>query len=127
MLERRNETGRAVRAEGSEANEVRLIGQIAGGDRLAFTQLYRAYFPRLTRFLDRMTRKPTLIEEIINDTLLVVWQKAASFNHTSKVSTWVFAIAYRKALKSSGKGKSVLFLVRRGDNTIFLAVKPSSG
>src|SRR6266571_4938972 len=100
MLERRNETGRAVRAEGSEANEVRLIGQIAGGDRLAFTQLYRAYFPRLTRFLDRMTRKPTLIEEIINDTLLVVWQKAASFNHTSKVSTWVFAIAYRKALKA---------------------------
>jgi serine protease Do len=33
--------------------------------------------------------------------------------------------AYRKALKSGGKGKSVLFLVRRGDNTIFLAVKPS--
>jgi serine protease Do len=34
--------------------------------------------------------------------------------------------AYRKALRASGKGKSVLFLVRRGDNTIFLAVKPSS-
>jgi len=33
---------------------------------------------------------------------------------------------YRKALKASGKGKSVLFLVRRGDNTIFLAVKPGS-
>jgi len=35
--------------------------------------------------------------------------------------------AYKKALQSAGKGKSVLFLVRRGDNTIFLAVKPSSG
>jgi serine protease Do len=34
--------------------------------------------------------------------------------------------AYRKALRASGKGKSVLFLVRRGDNTIFLAVKPGS-
>jgi serine protease Do len=33
---------------------------------------------------------------------------------------------YRKALKAAGKGKSVLFLVRRGDNTIFLAVKPTS-
>jgi serine protease Do len=33
--------------------------------------------------------------------------------------------AYRKALKQGGKGKSLLFLVRRGDNTIFLAVKPS--
>ncbi len=30
--------------------------------------------------------------------------------------------SYRKALKAS-KGKSVLFLVRRGDNTIFLALK----
>jgi serine protease Do len=35
--------------------------------------------------------------------------------------------AYKKALNAAGKGKSVLFLVRRGDNTIFLAVKPSSG
>ena len=34
--------------------------------------------------------------------------------------------AYRKSLKAGGKGKSVLFLVRRGDNTIFLAVKPTS-
>jgi serine protease Do len=33
---------------------------------------------------------------------------------------------YRKALKSAGKGKSVLFLVRRGENTIFLALKPAS-
>jgi serine protease Do len=32
--------------------------------------------------------------------------------------------AYRKALKAAGKGKTVLFLVRRGDNSIFLALKP---
>ncbi|HWP64625.1 MAG TPA: DegQ family serine endoprotease [Candidatus Limnocylindria bacterium] len=32
---------------------------------------------------------------------------------------------YEKAVKASGKGKSVLFLVRRGDNTIFLAIRPS--
>jgi len=34
--------------------------------------------------------------------------------------------AYRKALKAAGKGKSVLFLVRRGENTIFIALKPSN-
>jgi serine protease Do len=32
--------------------------------------------------------------------------------------------AYRKALKKMDKGKSVLLLVRRGDNTIFMALKP---
>jgi len=100
MLERRNEAARrAKRADGAETNELRLLALVEQGDKHAFAQLYRAYFPRLARFLDRMTRNPGLIEEIINDTLLVVWQKADTFNHSSRVSTWIFAIAYRKALK----------------------------
>jgi RNA polymerase sigma factor (sigma-70 family) len=80
-----------------------LIGQVAAGDRHAFEVLYRAYFHRLTRFLSRMTRSVQLIEEIVNDVMLVVWQKAGSFDGSCKVSTWVFAIAYRKACKSLGK------------------------
>lgn len=79
--------------------EADLLGRVAAGDRHAFEILYRAYFPRLTRFLHRMTRSAPLIEELVNDTMLVVWQKAASFDGSCKVSTWVFAIAYRKACK----------------------------
>jgi len=33
---------------------------------------------------------------------------------------------YLEAVEGRGKGKNVLFLVRRGDNTIFLALKPES-
>jgi RNA polymerase sigma factor (sigma-70 family) len=88
------------RPEGTESNEVRLIGLIVEEDLRAFEVLYRLYFPRLTRFLGRMTRSAHLIEEIVNDTMLVVWQKAHTFDHSSKVSTWVFAISYRKALKA---------------------------
>jgi serine protease Do len=33
--------------------------------------------------------------------------------------------SYRKALTAAGKGKSVLLLVRRGESTIFMALKPS--
>jgi RNA polymerase sigma factor (sigma-70 family) len=82
-----------------ETDEARLLARVAGGDRHAFETLYRGYFPRLTRFLGRMTRSLSLIEEVVNDTMLVVWQKAASYDGSCKVSTWVFAIAYRKALK----------------------------
>jgi serine protease Do len=32
--------------------------------------------------------------------------------------------SYRKAMEAVGRGKNILFLVRRGDNTIFLALKP---
>jgi RNA polymerase sigma factor (sigma-70 family) len=80
--------------------EACLVGRIAAGDRRAFEALYRAYFPRLGRFLQRMTRSTALIEEIVNDTLLAVWRKAATFDGSSKVSTWIFAIAYRRACKA---------------------------
>jgi RNA polymerase sigma factor (sigma-70 family) len=84
----------------AERDEVRLLGRIAAGDMRAFEELYRAYYPRLMRFLERMTRRPGLVEEVLNDTMLVVWRRAADFNGGSKVSTWIFAIAYRKALKA---------------------------
>ena len=83
-----------------EADEGELLRQIGDGDKLAFQALYRAYFPRLARFLDRMTRNVPLLEEIVNDTMLVVWQKAESFDGSCKVSTWIFGIAYRQALKA---------------------------
>ena len=92
---------RAANASGVDASDARLISQVASGDRHAFETLYRGYFPRLTRFLNGMTRSVQLIEEIINDTMLVVWQKARTFDGSCKVSTWIFAIAFRKAPKTS--------------------------
>jgi serine protease Do len=35
--------------------------------------------------------------------------------------------AYGKEMKATGEGKSVLLLVRRGENTVFLALKPPAG
>jgi RNA polymerase sigma-70 factor (ECF subfamily) len=90
----------AARSSGLDANDARLINQIADGNRHALELLYRGYFPRLTRFLNGMTRSVQLIEEIVNDTMLVVWQKAGTFDGSCKVSTWIFAIAYRKACKA---------------------------
>jgi RNA polymerase sigma factor (sigma-70 family) len=83
-----------------DSEDAQLLGKIAAGDRLAFEKLYRAYFPRLSRFAGRMSRSAQLIEEVVNDTMLVVWQKAASFDGTCKPSTWIFAVAYRKTLKA---------------------------
>jgi RNA polymerase sigma-70 factor, ECF subfamily len=80
--------------------EVELLVRIADQDRSAFEALYRNYYRRLWRFLEPLTRRPNLIDEILDDTMLVVWTKAATFNGASRVSTWIFAIAYNKALKA---------------------------
>lgn len=90
----------ATNHDGVAQAEARLIGRIAAGELPAFEALYRDYRPRLMRFLDRMTRRPSLVEELLDDTMLVVWSRAGSYNGRSKVSTWIFAIAYRKALKA---------------------------
>ena len=82
------------------ADEVDLLRRVAQGERLAFDVFYRTYYRRLHRFLEQVIRRPELIGEVLNDTMLVVWRKAGTFNQGSRVSTWVFAIAYRRALKA---------------------------
>lgn len=77
-----------------------LLTRVIGQDRDAFRELYLAYHRRLSRFLLRLTRRHELIEEIINDTLWIVWKQAASFRQESQVSTWIMGIAYRRMLKS---------------------------
>jgi RNA polymerase sigma-70 factor (ECF subfamily) len=94
---------KAAAARGANAAELLLLEKIRRGDRGAFEALYRAYHPRLTRFLLRLVRRPQLVEEALNDTLMVVWQRPDSFHGGSKLSTWIFAIAYRKAMKALGR------------------------
>ena len=80
----------------AQQDEIALVGRVASGDAQAFEALYRCFYPRLRRFLERMMRRPQLVEEILNDTMLVVWRKAGTFNRCSKVSTWILGIASRR-------------------------------
>jgi RNA polymerase sigma-70 factor (ECF subfamily) len=86
---------------GGEADDVdrALLRRVSGGDRDAFRDLYHRYHRRLASFLLRMTRGREDAEEIINDTLWIVWQRAGEFRGESRVSTWIIGIAYRRALK----------------------------
>ena len=92
-------TGSPVARAAADAHDARLIRQVARGDPHAFEVLYRSYSHRLARFLHRRMCNVQLIEEIVDDSMLVVWNKARNWDGSCKVSTWVFAIASRKALK----------------------------
>ena len=87
-------------AGGHEPGEVALVAQVARGDQAAFETLFHRYYPRLKRFLEPMARQPHLVDEIVNDTMFVVWRKAETFNLRSKVSTWIIGIALRRGLKA---------------------------
>jgi RNA polymerase sigma-70 factor, ECF subfamily len=85
---------------GQDPQELALLARIAARDARAMHELYHLYHRRLARFLMRLTSRYDLAEEIINDTFWVVWQHAADFRGASQLSTWIFGIAYRRALKT---------------------------
>lgn len=87
-------------AAGDPGDELNLLRRVAAGDAAALSALYRGYHRRLCRFLGRLTRRSDIIDEAINDSFWIVWQKAASFRGDSRVSTWIMGIAYRCALKA---------------------------
>ncbi len=85
---------------GDLQDDVRLMGRVAMEDVAAFEIIYRAYYPRLERFLRGMLRQAGVVDEVLDDTMLVAWRKAHTWDASSRLSTWLFAIAYRQALKA---------------------------
>jgi RNA polymerase sigma factor (sigma-70 family) len=77
-----------------------LLERIVQRDMAAYEIFFKAYYQRLYRFILRMTHSQDSVEELIQETMMVVWNKPEGFNHSCKISTWVFGIAYNKALKS---------------------------
>ena len=94
-----------IQENNANAAEVRLLQRIAENDSDAFEALFDSYHPRLFRFLFRLTRSHGAAEELANDVLLTLWKDAGRFRGESKVSTWIFGIAYRQALTHLRKRK----------------------
>ena len=84
----------------ADAIDRALLQRMARGDRAALATLYHDYNGRLARFLSRLTRRPDVIEEVVNDCFWVAWQHSGDFRGDARVSTWLMGIAYRCGLKA---------------------------
>ena len=66
----------------------------ADQSRESFALLFGRFAPRVKSYLLRLGAKPELAEELAQETLLVVWRKAAYFDPSrASASTWIFTIA----------------------------------
>lgn len=84
-----------VNAAVSDADELAaLVGAVSQGDRAAFATLFRALAPRVKGFLVRSGAVPAAAEDLAQETMVLVWRKAASYDRgRASVATWVFTIA----------------------------------
>ncbi len=100
-------------------------------NRAAFAALFGHFAPRLkTYFLRYATVDDTTAEELVQETMLLVWRKAALFDpERAAASTWVFSIArnlrvdawrlqQRRAAVKDGAGQPVADLAPGSDETV---------
>ena len=80
-----------------------LIARIGRGDEQAFEVFYRRYRRYLERFVYQVTRRVELVDDVVSEVMLAVWQQAARTERLALASTWVLGIANFKSLQALRK------------------------
>lgn len=82
---------------GQQAILMRAVAE--AGDRAAFAALYEHFAPRLKAYLLRLRVPEDVAEELAQESLIVAWHRAASFDPAqASVSTWLFTILRNKRI-----------------------------
>ncbi len=98
-----------------------LLGRIGQGDEDAMAAFYREHGRVVLAQVLLVAGERVLAEEIVQDTMLAVWQGAGSFRGESSVRSWVIAIARRQTRDRLRSRR--LWVV----DDAFLADQPGSG
>ena len=87
---------RTPAADGTDELIVRIARK---ADRAAFAELFRQFAPRLKSYLMRRGCDFAEAEELMQETMIMVWRRAASFDPArASVATWLFTIARNKRI-----------------------------
>jgi RNA polymerase sigma-70 factor (ECF subfamily) len=75
-------------------------------DRTAFARLFDFYAPRVYAYLLRLRLEPGVADELTQDVMTTLWQKAELFDRTkSSVGTWLFRIAHNRRIDVHRRGR----------------------
>lgn len=85
------------RSPDREQEDTETLRRVAAGDEAALAQLYERHGQVVLGQILFVVAERALAEEILQDTMLVVWRRAGSFRAESRVRTWMIGIARRQA------------------------------
>jgi RNA polymerase sigma-70 factor, ECF subfamily len=83
--------------------DLEITRQIAAGDEDALRKMYATYGQRMYVYALRLTRDPSLAEEAVQESLVVVWKSAGNFRGQSRLITWLMKRT-GNAIDSNGEG-----------------------
>lgn len=79
-----------------------------GRDRKSFVEIFEYFAPRVKSFLMKGGANESQADELAQETMLTVWDKAGSYDpKQASASTWIFTIARNKRIDAFRKFKRV--------------------
>jgi RNA polymerase sigma factor (sigma-70 family) len=73
-------------------------------------QVYARFGRPLFSYLFHMLGQQDLAEDVLQEVMVVVWQKAHTFRGTARAASWIFGIAHNQALKALRRQPGVTFV-----------------
>lgn len=83
--------------EESNIYEKQLIQRIQSGDKQAFEDLYRTYFPVLCDFVYRYVRSSSVSEELVQDLFLNIWIRRTEWEPEGTIRSYLYKSARNRA------------------------------
>ena len=78
-----------ARTSDTQDDDRQLLRRVAAGDEHALHKLYAVYGQRLYAFALRLTRDPQSAEEVLQESLIAVWQGASRFRGEGRAAAWL--------------------------------------
>lgn len=98
----------AVTVPPAGSHEDLLVQVGARQDRAAFKALFEYYAPRLKSYLLKHGAADAQAEEIVQNTFVTIWEKAAKFDpRKAAASTWIFTIARNRRIDALRREKYI--------------------
>ncbi|PZC49701.1 MAG: RNA polymerase sigma-70 factor, ECF subfamily [Chloroflexi bacterium] len=76
----------------------RVVDEAGSGSAVAFQQLFESYAGDVGRYVNAITRRPDLAEDLVAETFLRVWKQLPSLRESERFEAWLFRIAHHVAV-----------------------------
>ncbi len=116
----------------NDADEAELLRRARAGDEAAFGALVKAHYEPVFRRVVGILRHEHDARDVCQEVWLTVWQSLGNYRGEAKFSTWLYAVATRRAIDHTRKqrrwfARFLPFLTREETGETIEPVAPTAG
>ena len=95
---------------GRESSDNLLLARVARHDRSALAEVYARFQRPLFSYLFHLLGQQEMAEDVLQEVMVIVWQKAHTLQGDAKAAQWIFGVAHHQAFKALRRGATITFV-----------------